>query len=68
MKCPLFVQAIVAYQGNDQEAKLDCLKEECAWWDNTNGLCAILQLSKAVYHDGMYLPQIAKELTLRKYI
>lgn len=43
MKCPILMEKI------DMEAKKavkqDCLKEECAWWDEVEeGRCAIISL------------------------
>lgn len=57
MKCPLMnrVQYTKGLEIGYEVA--DCLKEKCAWWDNTNGMCAVLQLSKSVYFAGLHIAQ-----------
>ena len=39
MKCPLL--SVGAYADSSQSAyeSMDCLKEECAWWDEENSQC-----------------------------
>lgn len=41
MKCPLFRVAAVIQPGVFDENAFKCLKEECAWWNEESGRCAI---------------------------
>ena len=48
MKCPLLV-SIFTHKGlKTQHTDTDCLKEECAWWDNGDECCAILGLEEYI--------------------
>lgn len=62
MKCPLLREQWVEKKKEWVAEWADCQKEKCAWWDNTNGSCAILQLSKSIYYAGLYLPQILEKM------
>jgi len=62
MKCPIRHASVIGAYDQTQYEDLDCLKEECAWWNSTNGMCAILQLSKSVYYAGLFLPLIEEKL------
>ena len=46
MKCPLLVVALEAKGLNFNLREEDCLKEECAWWDNGTPGCAILTIAQ----------------------
>ena len=58
MKCPLLQSGWIANPQTVKTEITDCFEEECAWWNNTNNMCAILQLSKSVYFAGLELPEI----------
>ena len=51
MKCPLFAISSKEQVRRGFLTHIDCLKEECAWWNKTFGMC-----SQAV---GAYLKGIA---------
>lgn len=57
MKCPLLAHKTYIEDDWPMQVYEDCLKEECAWWDNTNDTCAILQLSKSLYYMGIHVAQ-----------
>lgn len=41
MKCPLIIYVKSSpYQGEETEQG-DCLKEECAWWDEESERCSV---------------------------
>ncbi len=44
MKCPLIKKQVKVELGEVWDEPLMCLKEECAWWDEEDGRCAILSL------------------------
>jgi len=62
MKCPLLLAG--AYGGNpDWEAvSIDCLKEECAWWDVANGHCALIELNRMLYDINATLVALVKKM------
>ena len=62
MKCPQSDQHFRYSKDGDRWEFADCLKEECAWWDNTHGICAVLQLSKAIYYMGLHIAQAEKKM------
>jgi len=46
MKCPLFIDELFI-QGELKELhRADCLKEECAWWNESESECSMLSLAK----------------------
>lgn len=45
MKCPLLAIAWSGVVAKQQEDYPDCIKEECAWWDNEYNLCCVNRLS-----------------------
>jgi len=50
MKCPLMSQP---YESGEYQSKwhgVDCLKEECAWWNEHYGMCS---QAVAAYHEGV---------------
>ena len=40
MKCPLFVMTATRIARSEAPEYIDCLKEECAWWDKSFGWCS----------------------------
>ena len=44
MKCPLFVMVASRVERSRGIAYIECIKEECAWWDSDNSRCAVLSL------------------------
>lgn len=66
MKCPLLGTMRTVGHGELHPAFADCIKEKCAWWNNTNDMCAILQLSKSIYFAGLYLPEIKDRMPVAK--
>jgi len=42
MKCPLLESAYYSNNQNLGGASRECLKEECAWWDDIEEHCSVL--------------------------
>jgi len=66
MKCPL--RSISTKYPDEQigHDDLNCLKEECAWWDEPCEWCAILTLSRALTALGSVVDEIKEKLRLNK--
>lgn len=58
MKCPLRSFRGKGTYDQDQSEDLDCLKEECAWWDNKFDGCSILELNRTLYLISEYIERI----------
>jgi len=46
MKCPLSITGNLTGDGEFIGAAADCLKEECAWWDEEKNLCSLKVMAK----------------------
>ena len=46
MKCPLITAGLMADHETSITSSFDCLKEECAWWDEHTQKCAVLTIAK----------------------
>ena len=57
MKCPLFVLAKTAHYSENVMITTDCLKEECAWWDDFDKRCEFRSIR-------VVLTQIAETLEI----
>ncbi len=44
MKCPILIKVTKRWFRPPVYEPVDCLKEECAWWDKSIGACAVLGL------------------------
>ena len=58
MKCPL---RSISYKGEydqDQYDDLNCLKEECAWWNKDRGVCSVKLGAGALYDLWYQLSRI----------
>jgi len=45
MKCPLLTDKNYGEQLERTILKGDCITDECAWWDEKHGHCAILTIA-----------------------
>ncbi len=52
MKCPLFCMNDTRVQLGEETEIGDCLKEECAWWDEAHECCAIIALNQTFVAVG----------------
>ena len=48
MKCPLKRSKYVWPSGQEECLFEDCLKEECAWWDNREDMCNVTTLADKI--------------------
>ena len=46
MKCPLLTATSERLTGTTEYPPLDCLKEECAWWDSEHEMCRHCSISE----------------------
>jgi len=46
MKCPLLTMYATTFDTPERFQDRDCLKEECAWWDEAEKECVIIFLEK----------------------
>jgi len=48
MKCPIMTAGRMTCDDPLDFTYVDCLKEECAWWDATAGGCSIYLISRSL--------------------
>lgn len=53
MKCPLLHTTYVYPSGGKELELSDCIKEDCAWWDEKKGQCCIKTLSQLEINGGI---------------
>ncbi len=46
MKCPILSAPTVRTAFTAYFADVDCLKEECAWWDEEKNCCSVKVIAK----------------------
>jgi len=56
MKCPLTFRPTIATKEDLEWYAMDCLKEECAWWEEDGEGCALplIALRLGVLVDALY--------------
>ncbi len=62
MKCPLSNYVMERESGEDEVLLSDCLKGECAWWDETQGMCSIKNISQQLGYISTDLTQIEEKM------
>jgi len=65
MKCPLLILAYTYVPGPTAENVGDCIKEECAWWNETQGMCAVKDLAQQLGYISSDLTQISESMPTR---
>jgi len=50
MKCPLFIMKGYYRAKLFDDKTADCIKEECAWWDDFNKRCDFKSIRVALVH------------------
>jgi len=48
MKCPVRARLFVRGADTHIESTMDCLKEECAWWNSQEEECALITVGKTL--------------------
>ena len=62
MKCPLFGAGYIASGKVNGSISLDCLKEECAWWDLEGQFCIALSAGIALINIDQRLKQLVEKM------
>ena len=62
MKCPLFTEYQDIESGERRYHMLDCLKEECAWWDKDGNQCSHLAEMKVLVNIESCLELIVNKM------
>jgi len=61
MKCPLLLAGNNAQPSIDLTAPIDCLKKECAWWEQDLNLCAIKDIALELRYIQLRLADIIEK-------
>ena len=65
MKCPLIMAARASQFFTRKSPETDCIREECAWYDETVECCALVALVRVKTATGAVLGRIADNLPER---
>ena len=49
MKCPILSLGWIAYGGEAEDARVNCLQEECAWWDSEDNVCVMGRIASELF-------------------
>ena len=66
MKCPLMSQLYSPAPYKTEWLPIDCLKEECAWWDDPVKRCLLLNISEKLSLIYLELNDIVREIPHEK--
>lgn len=61
MKCPLLTMYAITYDTPEKFKDRDCLKEECAWWEQDLSLCAIKEIALELRYTQLRLADIIEK-------
>lgn len=62
MKCPLFTIGRTDVQLGVESDYGECLKEECAWWEQDLNLCAIKELALELRYTQLRLADMVEKM------
>jgi len=62
MKCPLLMYNYLPDESPTEGKRTDCIKEECAWWDNVLEDCCFRVAAKASDRTERVLTDILAKL------
>ena len=62
MKCPIRSFSYKGEYGQDQYEDMDCLQEECAWWDKDNSQCGVTTLANGMWILDQLVTGIVKKM------
>lgn len=62
MKCPISPWGLRSSTPPVRESFKDCLKEECAWWEQDLNLCAIKELALELRYTQLRLADMEKKM------
>ena len=55
MKCPILIKVTKKWFRPPIYEPMECLKEECAWWDEAHECCATIALNQTMVAIGNVL-------------
>lgn len=58
MKCPKYVAAMLASGQGVYPIEAECDKEECAWWNKTQGECNLVTIAVELFNVSGFLNDI----------
>lgn len=64
MKCPLLSAGFLAKEKWKDEMRVDCLREECAWWDEQSAWCGEQTKTRQLTRIGNALRDIAGRMLI----
>jgi len=62
MKCPRLTVYERDEHGNTTPAFGECIKEDCAWWDDSAMMCSFTSLCDDIYSIRITLAQLTKTI------
>ncbi len=65
MKCPLLCAGKLAVGEITQDTLSDCLKGECAWWDDSLKLCSVRVIGQFMVGIGVNIHNIAENMPFK---
>ena len=68
MKCPLFIMSYMLKVGDAPTHQADCLKEECAWWDQVNSQCGFGSLVVELRYLAAFLADVRDRMPYKREI
>lgn len=67
MKCPLFVQVLEQKGGLYDSQAMSCLQEGCAWWEETQDLCSVKEMGRALGYISVDITQLLEKMAQPTY-
>ena len=64
MKCPLFTMKSPVISQSQTLLQVECLKQDCAWWNKTSEQCIFPELINLLIAIGNVLGKIESKLPL----
>ena len=62
MKCPLLMPRWIGMPEVIKDSQVECIKEECAWWQEEIGNCIIYQLGMEIGTLTSFLEDIRDKM------
>lgn len=68
MKCPILPKTQYHDGKEEQVILADCLKEECAWWEEAQGECSIKTIARGLEYISTDITQVLEKLSRGKKV
>lgn len=62
MKCPMMFNVKYSVEVVEEGSPWECLKEECAWWDESMAMCGVIALKAELAGCCLWLVEIADKM------